>query len=61
MSDKEKLDLIKKIDEGLKASYEALLRRKAALGLSMVIGDEKGMPITVPAAELLEKYEREKK
>lgn len=49
-----------KINEGLKKSYEALLRRKAALGQDMVIADANGQPLVVPAAELLAKREAEK-
>ncbi len=55
MSEQEELNLFDKINKGLKQSYENLLRRKAALGQDMVIADENGKPITVPAAVLLAK------
>ena len=42
MSEQEEQKLFEKIDEGLKLSYENLLRRKAALGQDMVIADAKG-------------------
>lgn len=58
MSDKEKLNLIDKLDKGLKQSYENLLRRKAALGQDMVFADENGQPIIVPAREALVEYTR---
>ncbi len=60
MSEQEKIDIRNKINEGLKKSYEALLRRKAALGQDMVIADANGQPLIVPAAELLAKREEEK-
>lgn len=58
MSEKEKLNLIERIDKGLKQSYETLLRRKAALGQDMVIADANGQPVVVPAKELLEIREK---
>lgn len=57
MSEREKLDLIDKLNHGLKQSYENLLRRKAALGQDMVFADENGMPRVVPANEALAEYE----
>ena len=45
---------------GLKKSYEALLRRKSALGQDMVFGDDNGNPVVVPAREALAEYERKK-
>lgn len=53
MSEQEKINLRAKINQGLKQSYEALLRRKAALGQDMVIADANGQPIVVSAKELL--------
>lgn len=61
MSEQEKTDLREKICQGLKRSYENLLRRKAALGQDMVFADENGMPRIVPAREALAEYERKKK
>ena len=57
MSEREKLDLIDKLNHGLKQSYENLLRRKAALGQDMVFADENGMPRVVPANEAFAEYE----
>ncbi|MDE6557415.1 MAG: hypothetical protein K2K55_10715, partial [Duncaniella sp.] len=51
----EKFDLKEKITEGLKKSYKDLLKRKAALGLEVVIADANGKPIIVPAKELLQR------
>lgn len=59
MSEQEKLDIRTKLNEGLKKSFEALLRRKAALGQDMVIADADGQPIVVPASDLLAKREKE--
>lgn len=59
MSEKEELKLFDQISNGLKQSYESLLRRKAALGQDMVIADAYGQPLVVSAADLLAKRERE--
>lgn len=58
MSENERIKLRAKINKGLKESYDALLRRKAALGQDMVIADAKGQPLVVSAAELLAKKEK---
>lgn len=60
MSEQEELNLIEKLNHGLKQSFENLLRRKAALGQDMVFADENGMPKVVPAREALAEYERKK-
>lgn len=57
MSDKEKMNIINTLDEGLKKSYENLLRRKAALGQEMVFADKNGMPRCVSARDALAEYE----
>ena len=59
MSEQEKQELENKICEGLKQSYEDLLRRKAALGQDMVFADENGMPRVVSAREALKEYENQ--
>ena len=59
MSEQEKQELENKICEGLKQSYEDLLRRKAALGHDMVFADENGMPRVVSAKEALKEYEKQ--
>ncbi len=55
MSEKEKLRLIEKLNQGLEKSYEALLARKAVLGEEMVTADTDGQPVTIPASEFLKK------
>ena len=60
MSEQEKINIRTKINEGLKKSYKALLRRKAALGQDMVIADATGQPLVVSAADLLPKREAKK-
>ena len=60
MSEQEKINLRIKINQGLKQSYEALLRRKAALGQDMVIADANGQPMVIAAKELLENSDKDK-
>jgi hypothetical protein len=60
MSEQEKINLRIKINQGLKQSYEALLRRKAALGQDMVIADANGQPMVISAKELLENRDKDK-
>lgn len=60
MSEQEKIELHKKIYDGLKKSFEDLLRRKAALGQDMVFADENGKPRIVPACQALADYEARK-
>ena len=55
MSEQEKIDLRARINQGLKQSYENLLRRKAALGQDMVFADEKGQLRIVPSRKALYK------
>lgn len=57
MSEIEERNMFEKIHEGLNASYEKLLRRKAALGQDMVFADEEGMPRVVSARDALADYE----
>lgn len=57
MSEEEKRDLIRKLDKGLKQSYEKLLRRKAALDQDMVFADENGQPRIISARKALDDYE----
>lgn len=60
MPEQEEINLIERLNEGLKNAYEQLLRRKAALGQNMVMADENGMPLIVPATEVLANYLRNK-
>lgn len=60
MSEQEKIELHKRIYEGLKKSFEDLLRRKAALGQDMVFADENGKPLIVSARQALADYEARK-
>ena len=61
MSEQEIRDIKDRICEGLKISYEKLLRRKAALGQDMVFADENGQPRIVAAQEALAEYESRRK
>lgn len=58
MSEQEKVNIRTKLNEGLKKSYDTLLRRKAALGQDMVIAGVNGQPIVVSASDLLAKREK---
>lgn len=60
MPEQEEINLIERLNDGLKNAYEQLLRRKAALGQNMVMADENGMPLIVPATEVLANYLRNK-
>jgi len=43
-------------NEGLKESFESMLRKKAQLNKAVIISDGAGNPVEVPANELLAKY-----
>lgn len=58
MSEQEKIDLREKISNGLKQSYENLLRHKAALGLDIITADKNGQPVSIPASELIDTEKR---
>lgn len=55
MSTEEKLALAQKIESGIILARKRMLERKAKLGENVVIADSDGMPISVPAIELLVK------
>lgn len=55
MSDQDKINLSDKITEGIRKAQKALFERKAKLGESVVIADENGQPITVPAEDFLKR------
>jgi hypothetical protein len=61
MSEQELLDLRAKLSQGLKASFESMLRKKALLDETVIITDDAGNPIEVSAKERLAKYLAEKK
>lgn len=44
-----------KVREGIILARKRMLERKAKLGENVVIADENGMPISVPASELLKR------
>jgi hypothetical protein len=56
MSEQERLELREKLEEGLKKSYESMLRKKARLNEKLIISDGAGNPIEVSAKERLTKY-----
>jgi hypothetical protein len=61
MSEQELTALTEKLNKGLEASYEALLRKKAMLGQYVITTDSAGKTIRVSAKEVLAKYLAEKK
>ncbi|MDE7448946.1 MAG: hypothetical protein K2M72_01890 [Paramuribaculum sp.] len=52
--------MISTLNNGLKQSYENLLRRKAALNQYMVFADKNGQPRVVSAREALAEYENKR-
>lgn len=56
MSDKESLEIRKKLNEGLKESFEKMLLRKRQLGESVVTCDENRNVITLTAEEAWQLY-----
>ena len=56
MTAQEHKDFIENIQRALEISAEKTLRRKAALGESVVYAHPDGTPYTMPAAEALEHY-----
>lgn len=58
MSEEERIELSKRLEEGLKISFERMLRRKQLLGESIVTSDGNGNPITISADEAWELYRR---
>jgi hypothetical protein len=61
MSEQELLDLRAKLSQGLKASFESMLRKKALLDETVIITDDAGNTIRVSAKEVLAEYLAEKK
>lgn len=55
MSENEEKVMFAKIREGIILAQRRMLERKAKLGENVVIADENGMPISVPASELLKR------
>lgn len=50
-------ELLKRIHLGIKEAQRRMVERKAKLGESIVIADENGRPIIIPAAEALDRYQ----
>ena len=49
MSEQEKIELYKRIRENIRKAQRELFERKALLGESIVIADDNGNPIVIPA------------
>lgn len=55
MSEQEEIKLFERIRENIQQAQRKLFERKAKLGESIVITDEKGQPITVKAEDFLKR------
>lgn len=53
MSEQEEIKLFERIRENIQQTQKRLFERKAKLGESVVISDDNGQPIIVPAEDLL--------
>ena len=53
MSEQEKIELYKRIRENIRKAQRELFERKALLGESIVIADDNGTPIVIPAKDYL--------
>lgn len=56
MSEQDKINLSDMITEGIREAQRKLYERKAKLGESVVIADENGQPIIVPASEIITRH-----
>lgn len=53
MSEQEEIKLFERIRENIQQTQKRLFERKAKLGENVVISDDNGQPIIVPAEDLL--------
>lgn len=53
MSEQDKINFSDKITEGIRKAQKAMFERKAKLGENVVIADENGQPIIVPASQIV--------
>ncbi len=51
MSEQERINFKKRLNEGLRLSFERMLQKKQMLGESIVTCDSNGNPITISAEE----------
>jgi len=54
MSEQEKINLYKRLSDAMRRSTKAMLERKAKLGENVVIADNEGNPLIVPADKALQ-------
>lgn len=57
MSEQEEIKLFERIRESISAAQRKMVERKARLGESVVIADEKGQPKEIPAIDALKLYQ----
>ncbi len=55
MSEQEEIKLFERIRENIQQAQKKLFERKAKLGESVVITDENGQPVTIPAKDFLKR------
>lgn len=60
MSEEEEIILFGKIRDNIRKAQRSLLERKAKLGEHVVIADENGQPLIVPAQAALERFKERK-
>lgn len=59
MSEQEEIDFFRRIRENIAKAQRALYERKAKLGEPVVIADENGQPLVVPAEVALRRFDSE--
>lgn len=59
MSEQEKIELSHRIINGIRKAQRELFERKAKLGESVVIADQDGNPVVVPAEVVLKRMNGE--
>ncbi len=58
MSEQEEMMLFERISEGIKEAQRRLFERKAKLGETIIVADEDGQPMEIPASEALRQIQR---
>lgn len=54
MSEQEKINLYQRLSDAMRRSTKAMLERKAKLGENVVIADNNGEPMVIPADKALQ-------
>ncbi len=56
MSEQEKINLSKRLEEGILEAQRRLFERKAKLGEPVVVADENGLPCIITGEEALQRF-----